>query len=220
MTIRQRRKGWRYIMLSIRFSAMNNGLSHDQQAASADQKVRSQFFGVDSFSLVDAALALGLAVSASLLIGAHIFQALGYEPCDLCLDQREAHWTALAITVLGLIVSRVFKAPLLAAAAVGTAALVYGFGSMLAFYHTGVEFHFWPGPASCSASKTITDITDLSGGLDGSRPRVSCDQTGWALFGVTMAGYNLLFSAGLFVLTTLATIGIVRTARTRRRAIQ
>ena len=199
---------------------MNTVFPQDRQSPAAGRAYGTHFFGVDSFSLVDGALALGLAVSASLLVGAHIFQAMGYEPCDLCLDQREAHWTALAITVLGLLVSRVFKAPLLAAAAVGTAALVYGFGSMLAFYHTGVEFHFWPGPASCSASKTIVDITDINAGLDGSRPRVSCDQTGWSLFGITMAGYNLLFSAGLFILTTLATIGIVRTARTRRRVIQ
>ncbi|MEL6506356.1 MAG: disulfide bond formation protein B [Pseudomonadota bacterium] len=173
-----------------------------------------------SFSLVEKALLAGFAVSASLLAGAHIFQALGYEPCDLCLDQREAHWTALAITALGLMVSRAFKAPLLAAAAVGTAALVYGFGAMLAFYHTGIEFHFWPGPASCSTNKTVTDIADLSVGLDGSRPRVSCDQTGWAFFGVTMAGYNMLFSAGLFALTTLATAGALRTARLKGRMVQ
>jgi len=180
----------------------------------------ARLLAVGDYSLVDCALGLGLVVSGSLLAGAHIFQAMGYEPCDLCLDQREAHWTALAITALGLVISRGFRAPLLAAAAVGTAALVYGLGAGLAFYHTGVEFHFWPGPASCSGSGTITEISDLSSGLDGSRPRVSCDQTGWSFLGVTMAGYNLLFSAGLFVLATFATAGAVRTARTQGRAIQ
>ena len=190
---------------------MTNERAHSPASSTASLGTADGLFA--RLSLVDTALGLGLLVSASLLVGAHIFQAMGFEPCALCLDQREAHWTALVITSLGLVISRGFRAPLLAAAAVGTAALVYGFGSGLAFYHTGVEFHFWPGPASCSGSGTISDIGDLASGLDGSRPRVSCDQTGWSFLGVSMAGYNLLFSAGLFALCLSAAVSTTRRAR-------
>jgi len=150
--------------------------------------------------MVELSLLAGLLVSGSLLAGAHIFEYLGYEPCKLCLDQREAHWTAMAICGVGLFLALVIKAPRLAAAAVGTAALIYGFSGALSAYHTGVEFGYWPGPASCSSSKTITSVSDLSSGFDLSKPRVACDQVGWRFLGISMAGYNLLFSAGLFVL--------------------
>ncbi len=38
--------------------------------------------------------------SAALLAGAHVFQALGYAPCKLCLWQRGPHWAAVAIGLL------------------------------------------------------------------------------------------------------------------------
>lgn len=170
------------------------------------------------FTLVDKALLTSAIVSALLLVGAHIFQALGYEPCALCLDQREAHWTTLTITLAGLVSSIWFKAPLLAAAASGAAALVYAFGASLAFYHTGVEFGFWPGPPSCSGSEVITSITDLSSGFDPDKPRVACDRVAWKFLGISMAGYNLLASAGLFALTLIATGGVIRTARRKKRS--
>ena len=163
--------------------------------------------------MVRTALMMAIAVSGSLLAGAHIFEALGYEPCALCLDQREAHWTALAIAVAGLAANQVFSAGRLAAAAVGTAALVYGFSSLLAGFHTGVEFGFWPGPASCSGSGTINNISDLSAGFDPSTPRTSCDVVGWRFLGISMAGYNMLFSAGLFALTLIAGGHSLRAAR-------
>ncbi len=173
---------------------------------------------ISRLTLVDKALLTGALTSGSLLAGAHIFEAMGYEPCALCLDQREAHWTALALTLVGLVISLGFRAPLLAAAATGATALVYGFGAGLALYHTGVEFGFWPGPTSCSGSETINSINDLSSGLDPDRPRVSCDRVAWKFLGVSMAGYNLLASAGLFALTLIATGGVLQNARRKKRS--
>ena len=169
------------------------------------------------FGLIEKVLLCGALVSASLLIGAHIFEYLGYAPCALCLDQREAHWTALTITVIGLVISFLFKVPRLAAAATGTAALVYGFSAALAFYHTGIEFSFWPGPASCTGIGNIGDAGNLSLDFDPDIPRVSCTNAAWRLFGISMAGYNLLLSAGLFALTFFAATHALRKAKREKR---
>ncbi len=164
-------------------------------------------------TLVEMALMIGAVSSGGLLGGAHIFQALGYDPCALCLDQRAAHWTALLICILGLITNYGFNAKKLAAAAIGAAALIYGFSALLSLYHTGVEFKFWPGPASCSGNGTIDDIGGLTGGFDPNKPRVTCGEAAWRFLGISMAGYNFLASTGLFALSFGATIKAIKEAK-------
>jgi disulfide bond formation protein DsbB len=174
---------------------------------------------IRKMAFTERALIVAVAASALLLALAHIFEAFGYLPCALCLDQREAHWTALAIASAGLFAQFVFKARLAAAAAVGATALVYAVSAGLAFFHAGVEFGFWPGPASCAVvGEGVSTVDDLTKALS-ERPRgPSCDEAAWRLFGVSMAGYNLIFSAGLFALTLAAALDAGRAARRARRA--
>jgi disulfide bond formation protein DsbB len=156
--------------------------------------------------LVDQALAIAAATSAALLVGAHLFERVGrLAPCDLCLDQREAHWTGLALALVGLGVGLTLKWRRAAAATVGACAFVYLVSAGLAFYHAGVENHFWPGPATCSSGGAV-DLGDgsLADILSEKPARPSCSEAAWRLFGVSMAGYNLLLSAGLFALCLVA----------------
>ena len=44
--------------------------------------------------------------SAALLMGAYIFQALGYAPCKLCWWQRYPHFAAVAIGLLALVLRK------------------------------------------------------------------------------------------------------------------
>ena len=164
------------------------------------------------------ALTAAAGVSAALLAGAHIFEALGYPPCALCLDQREAHWAAIAVCLAGLGGYLVFKARLATAAAVGAAALVYALSAGLSFFHVGVEHGFWPGPATCSGGGVgITDAGDLSSVFEQEVRGPSCADAQWKFFGISMAGYNLLFSAGLFALTLLTALFAFRKANDARR---
>jgi len=170
------------------------------------------------FDFIELALIAAAGASAALLAGAHLFEALGYPPCTLCLDQREAHWTALAIAVAGIVAQLGLRARLVAAAAVGATALVYAVSAGLAFFHAGVEFGYWPGPASCSAvGAGAADPADLERALNSRTHGPSCDEASWRLFGVSMAGYNLLFSAGLFALTLGAALKATRAAKDARR---
>jgi disulfide bond formation protein DsbB len=153
-----------------------------------------------------------------LLAGAHIFQLLGYPPCELCLDQREAHWTALCIAAASLALSFGAKARRAAAAGAGALALVYLISAGLAGYHAGVEHGFWPGPATCSGGGAVAiDASALGAALDAGAPPPSCAAAAWRLFDVSMAGYNLLASAALFAMTALASFAFWRKERSDRR---
>ncbi len=164
-------------------------------------------------------LAAAAAVSAALLAGAHLFERVGgFAPCILCLDQREAHWTALTVAAAGLVFARAFNSRLGAAAAVGALALVYAVSTGLSFYHTGVEHHFWPGPALCAegGADGPVAIDSIAAALAGPSDAPACDDVPWTFLGVSMAGYNMLASAGLFALTAFAAGAETRRARETR----
>ena len=175
---------------------------------------------VQSLSLTERALGLSLAASGAMLAGAHLFEKVGgLVPCVLCLDQREAHWTALGLSIAGLAALRLFKSKLAATAAVGAVALVYAVSAGLAFYHTGVEYGYWPGPAICSGGGGLgdIDINNLGQSLTEKTDATSCEDVQWRVLGVSMAGYNLLASAGLFALTLFAALSETRNTRHGRR---
>lgn len=164
------------------------------------------------------ALLIAVLTSGALLVGAHIYEALGYIPCQLCLDQRQAHWTALAVASAGLIAYFLLNARLGAAAAVGAAAMVYAYSTGLAFFHVGVEYKFWPGPATCSGQAGgLADTDGLLTALEEKPVGPSCEDAQWRLLGISFAGYNMLASAGLFALTLAAAAGAARAARDHRR---
>ncbi|GJL93882.1 MAG: hypothetical protein DHS20C05_02870 [Hyphococcus sp.] len=170
-------------------------------------------------SFTERALAASFLVSAALLAGAHLFERVGgFLPCVLCLDQREAHWAALGVAFAGLVVAKFFNSKLGAAAAVGAAALVYAVSAGLAFYHTGVEYQYWPGPAICSGggATDAIDIGSIASALEQKNNAPGCDDVQWRFLGVSMAGYNFLASAGLFAFTLMAAIAETRAARASR----
>lgn len=166
-------------------------------------------------------LALCVAVSSVLILGAHLFERIGgLPPCLLCLDQREAHWAAITVGALTLLVtSRVRSADRTLASALGALTLIYTFSAGLAGYHAGVEWGFWPGPA-CS-SELGEDVTALSGrdilaSLDEAPSGPSCSEALWRLFGLSMAGYNAVVSLGLAVLAMLSCSAVARGLRNSR----
>lgn len=150
-------------------------------------------------------LIVALAASAAMLAAAHAFETFGHlAPCHLCLQQRDAYWTAAGVAAAGLVTGvlapRLKARPWFAAAL----ALVFLAGGAIAVQQAGAEWKWWPGPASCSGAATVTAADILRGlqGLDGAAPR--CDQAAWRLLGLSMAGWNALASAGLAALSAAA----------------
>jgi disulfide bond formation protein DsbB len=69
-------------------------------------------------------------------------------------------------------------------------------GAALAVYHTGIEAGWWPGPTTCTG---VGDVGGMSPEALTEQllatPVVRCDAVAWSLFGVSMAGWNAIFSA-------------------------
>lgn len=135
--------------------------------------------------------------SAALLLAAWGFQYLGgMAPCKLCIWQRYPHGAAVLLGALAFALPGVRLLPHLGAAA---AAATSGIG----VYHAGVERGLWEGPSSCtSGSISGLSAEELMEQIMAA-PLVRCDDIRWEMFGLSMAGWNALLSAGL-VLVWLA----------------
>jgi disulfide bond formation protein DsbB len=144
-----------------------------------------------------AALAIA-AIGAATILGAYFFQyVLGLPPCPLCLEQRIPYYIAIPLALV-----TAFGASLGAPAwrlrmgfALLAAAMLVSAG--LGVYHAGIEWKFWPGPTECSGA-----LPPLGGNIDllkqvQTTAVVRCDEAAWRLFGLSLAGYNVLISAGL-----------------------
>jgi disulfide bond formation protein DsbB len=157
-----------------------------------------------SKSLLDHWPLVGACASAAMLAGAHAFETFGgLAPCHLCLYQRDVYWVALSVGVAGFILGYM-RLKWVRRAADALLALIFLVGMGVAAYHAGVEWKWWPGPASCTGGGTV-NAGQLAAFLNGTKVTVpQCDQAAWTMFGISMAGYNAVISLGLTVLSLLA----------------
>ena len=141
---------------------------------------------------------LALALPAGLLGGAYISQ-YGFDlfPCEMCWWQRWPHFAALSFAVLGFVAApkRLWLA--LAAFSIIISGLIGGF-------HAGVEYGWWEGITGCATVPSGEDA--MASILDASAPLVRCDEAPWSLFGISLAGWNFLFSflGGITILGLVA----------------
>ena len=151
--------------------------------------------GMSSDARVIPALVLG--ASLAILGGALAFQYIGgLQPCVLCIWQRYPYGVTIALGLLALLLADRSAASWL----LGLAGLAFLVGGGIAAFHVGVEQHWWEGTASCGTT------IDFSGGTEAllkrleAAPVARCDEVPWSLFGISMAGYNVLLSAALAVI--------------------
>jgi disulfide bond formation protein DsbB len=136
-------------------------------------------------------VALLLAASAAIVGAALLSQYVGgLVPCELCLYQRWPYYAAIVATAIALLSGGdgAMRGVIM------LCALLFAASTALAFYHVGVEQHWFAGPTACTGSITgATSIEALKAQLLARQP-VSCDTPAWRLFGVSMAGWNVLAS--------------------------
>jgi len=130
---------------------------------------------------------------AAALTAEHVFKL---EPCILCIYQRLPF---VATGVMGLIALRMENFPVAVVALIALSGLAYLSGSGIAFYHVGVEQHWWLSGCSGELSGNLT-VTDLKASLM-QKPEKACDDIDWTLFGISMATYNVAYSGGLGLLS-------------------
>jgi disulfide bond formation protein DsbB len=114
----------------------------------------------------------------------------GLRPCELCLYEREPYYI---VAILSLIAAG-FGRRGTSRATLALAALIFVASAVLAFYHVGVEQHWFAGPTTCTgAGLKIGTVAEMRQQLLATPP-VRCDEIQWSLAGVSLAGWNLLAS--------------------------
>tara|TARA_B100001093_G_C26105310_1_gene708588 strand:+ start:15 stop:518 length:504 start_codon:yes stop_codon:yes gene_type:complete len=143
------------------------------------------------FMPVNRALLICATMSSCLLLGAFLFDYFGgLAPCKMCIWQRWVHGAVILVALSGLLMPTELRKKLsllLVFLATLTSAAIAGF-------HAGVEWQLWDGPSGCTASlKNSGDMALLVDQLLAT-PVVRCDEVLWSLFGISMAGWNTIFS--------------------------
>lgn len=124
---------------------------------------------------------------AFLLASALAFQFVGgLHPCELCMWQRWPHVGAIVFALIVLPAPNSARRLLLVLA--GLAVLT---SAGIGIVHVGVENHWWTGPTACSAPSLPSG--DFLANMIAA-PIVRCDAPAWSLFGISMAGFNVLLS--------------------------
>ena len=132
-----------------------------------------------------------LAASVVVLGGALLSQYWGgLAPCELCLLQRWPWGVAIVISFIATMVGSRQALPWVAL----LLAAVFVVSSGLAFYHVGVEQHWLAGPAACSGAATAADTLEALKAQILHQQPVRCDEPAWSLWGISLAGWNLLTS--------------------------
>ncbi len=143
---------------------------------------------------------IALAAPGLLLGGAYLAQyGFGLYPCEMCWWQRYGHFAALALAVLAWARPSL---PVLVALAGLAIAVAGGIGA----FHAGAEYGWWEGLTACSSNVAKTG-NPLEAIFD--TPVVRCDVAPWSRWGISLAGWNFLFSgaAALAIFALLARSG-------------
>jgi disulfide bond formation protein DsbB len=142
-----------------------------------------------------------VALAAPLLLygGALVSQfGFGLHPCEMCYWQRWPHQAAIVLALLALLLNRNDK---VMRALTLLAAIAIAVSGAIGIFHAGVEYGLWEGLTTCSTSHSgPISLDEIM-----AAPIIRCDVAQWRLFGISLAGFNAIFSAAAaaLVLTLL-----------------
>jgi disulfide bond formation protein DsbB len=142
-----------------------------------------------------AALAIGI-IYGFTLVGAWMLEAMGFLPCELCLQQRWAYYGVIPVSLL----LATFN-PSWLRYGLGLVALALAGNAIFGGYHAGVEWGFWAGPTPCSGGSITEGLPDLS------KPAVLCNEVAIRILGLSLAAWNSVISGGLALVAGLAAYG-------------
>ncbi|MCB5177682.1 disulfide bond formation protein B [Microvirga lenta] len=149
-----------------------------------------------------AALAVALAAAAT-IGGALVFEHVwGYQPCKLCLTQRNPYYLAIPLALIAA-----FLPAKWGRIGLWLLALVFVVSAGLGAYHAGVEWGFWEGPSDCGGAmgSSAGNVGDFLNQLQTTRV-VSCTEAAWRFLGLSLAGWNVLISLALAAFAAWAAV--------------
>jgi disulfide bond formation protein DsbB len=145
------------------------------------------------------AAGFSLAMLAAALVAQYGFHL---NPCHLCLLQRYPY---AAIAVLALLAAW-RGSPKIQLYALFACAALFFTDAAIAFYHTGVEYHWFPGPSGCTNTATGAETLEEMRAQIRNAPLVTCDQAAAYFFGLSMAAWNFLAATGAGAATLCAAL--------------
>ena len=163
-----------------------------------------------------AAYWLALLVPAALLGGAYVSQyGFGLYPCEMCWWQRYPHMVAAGVALGALLASKgAARNKAAGAVLVRIAALAILASGLIGAFHAGVEYGWWEGITRCATTAGYGD-DPLAAIMNA--PVIRCDVAPWTLFGISLAGFNFLFSTAGGIIV-LALIGRGKSGSAHRKA--
>jgi disulfide bond formation protein DsbB len=138
--------------------------------------------------------AIAFSIAFATILLAHIFERFGYAPCPLCLQERYAYYFGVLALIAAFFVARAESFTLTRIVLV-LVALAFLINAGVGVYHSGIEWKWWEGPASCSGGVTVEWG---EGGVASAIERatvVNCSDASWRMAGLSFAGWNAVISA-------------------------
>ena len=127
------------------------------------------------------------------IFSAYIIEyGLGYKPCKLCLYQRYPYFLSVIIILSILLTKKYIKLSLL------ILALISLLGSIVAFYHFGIEQGFFNESLVCEAKNLDLNLSKEDVLKQLGESTISCKNVTFRVFGLSLATINTIFSFVLF----------------------
>ena len=119
---------------------------------------------------------------------------LGHKPCKLCLYQRYPYFISIFLILNVVIIKKYVKISFL------ILSLVSLIGSIIAFYHFGIEQGFFSETLVCEAKNLDQNLSKEDILKQLGKNTISCKTVTFRVLGLSLASINTIFSFVLFVI--------------------
>ena len=153
-----------------------------------------------------------LLYSVMALAGAYVSQyVFGMEPCILCLYQRIPYFAIILFSGIAVFLKK-FQTLRIALVFLCSLSLLAGGGT--AFFHVGVERGVFSLSDGCEVEEgeVPSTLEEMTTQLMG-KPNVPCDKPQFVFMGLSMAGWNFLFSSSFGLITLIMSIRMYKELR-------
>ena len=123
----------------------------------------------------------------SVIFAFFIEYGLGHKPCRLCLYQRYPYYISLFLILIILIFKKYVKLSLI------IIAIVSLIGSIIAFYHFGIEQGFFNENLVCEVKNLNSNLSKEEILKELSKVNISCKDVTFRVFGLSLASINTIF---------------------------
>ena len=130
----------------------------------------------------------------TLLIAYFIQYVLGHKPCNLCIIERIPYIAAIILISLIFILNKyqnIISIFIL---------IFFFFGAVVSFYHFGIEQGFFKESSVCTTKDLSQSLTKEEILEQLNKNIISCKDVSFAIFGLSLATINTIFSICLSVI--------------------